>query len=359
MRQTSLQITRCALRPSFGVRRVSRSLARSPPPPRATRERVVVIGAGVIGLSCALALAETELYDIVVVAEKFSPDTTSDVAAAFWYPFLVTPRERADAWALATYTWFVDLISRDGPRTSGVEMRRCREFLKVKTPPPSWSSGIDYFAELRADDVPSAYAAGFEFDAPVIEMPKFLPWLVEMCEKRGVTFEKARIERVEDARARVVVDCCGLGARELFHDEEMQPIRGQVLYVQQRCEIGMFDDSSKEDLAYVIPRSDVTVLGGTAQIGSYDLEPNANDSSDILRKCLRLWPDLDINAVVSTRVGLRPARSSVRLEVDDLTYGGARVCHCVGHGGAGVTLSRGCALEVVDLVRDLTSTLPS
>ena len=51
--------------------------------------------------------------------------------------------------------------------------------------------------------------------------------------------------------------------------------------------------------------------------------------------------------VVAHRVGLRPARPSVRLEAE------GRVVHNYGHGGAGVTLSWGCAEEVRDLVASL------
>ena len=309
-----------------------------------------------LGLTCALTLAERDEYDITVAAEKFSPDTTSDVAAAFWYPFLVRPAERADAWALESYKWFVELRAREGERC-GVEMRRCRELLKTTegVVAPGWAAGIEYFAVMSKDDVPANYVGGFEFDVPVIEMPKFLPWLVDACKARGVTFEMRKIDRVEDVNAPLVINCAGLGARQLFNDDEIVPIRGQVVYVKQDCDVGMFDDSSATDLAYLIPRSDVTVLGGTAQVGSYDLNPSAEDEEDIIRKCQRLWPDLDRNLIVGTRVGLRPSRSTVRLELDDETYGQTRVVHCVGHGGAGVTLARGSALEVASIVADLVT----
>ena len=343
-RSHSIHTPRCASRPRARADlTVARAVEHKP--------SVVVIGAGVLGLTCALTLAERDKYDITVIAEKFSPDTTSDVAAAFWYPFLVRPKERADAWALQSYSWFVELRAREGGERCGVEMRRCRELLKTADATvPGWASGIEYFAELSKDDVPASYVGGFEFDVPVVEMPKFLPWLVDACKSRGVTFERRKLDRVEDARAPLVINCAGLGARDMFDDDEIVPIRGQVVYIKQDCDVGMFDDSSATDLAYLIPRSDVTVLGGTAQVGSFDIQPSAEDEEDIIRKCQRLWPELDRSLIVGTRVGLRPSRSTVRLELDDKVYGDTRVVHCVGHGGAGVTLARGSALEVADIV---------
>jgi len=57
---------------------------------------------------------------------------------------------------------------------------------------------------------------------------------------------------------------------------------------------------------------------------------------------------LDRSKIIGGTVGLRPSRSEVRLEVEDI--GDRKVVHNYGHGGAGVTLSWGCAEEVVRLV---------
>ena len=84
-RSHSIHTPRCASRPRARADlTVARAVEHKP--------SVVVIGAGVLGLTCALTLAERDKYDITVIAEKFSPDTTSDVAAAFWYPFSCVQR---------------------------------------------------------------------------------------------------------------------------------------------------------------------------------------------------------------------------------------------------------------------------
>jgi len=95
---------------------------------------------------------------------------------------------------------------------------------------------------------------------------------------------------------------------------------------------------------YVVPRSRDVVVGGTATEGEWSRTPTPEVASAILRRALRLVPELAGAEVLGHRVGLRPSRSEVRLErVGD-------VVHCYGHGGAGVTLSWGCAREVAELL---------
>ncbi|MEO1524267.1 MAG: FAD-dependent oxidoreductase [Planctomycetota bacterium] len=60
-------------------------------------------------------------------------------------------------------------------------------------------------------------------------------------------------------------------------------------------------------------------------------------------------PDFDSRRILGTRVGLRPFRKTgYRFEVERV--GEKRLIHNYGHGGAGVTLSYGCAMEVADAI---------
>jgi D-amino-acid oxidase len=94
----------------------------------------------------------------------------------------------------------------------------------------------------------------------------------------------------------------------------------------------------------VIPRSRDIVLGGTEQQGEWSRTPDPQTATDILARTARLVPELAGAKVLCHKVGLRPARRQVRLERE------GDVVHCYGHGGAGVTLSWGCAEEVASLL---------
>ena len=306
--------------------------------------RCTVVGAGVSGLSCAVRLLEAG-HEVEVISDRFSPDTVSDIAAAIWYPFLTAPADRADGWGIATYAELERLSERE-PQ-SGVRMRDGREYLRQAVDPPEWSEDIAAFRILDDSEIPEGYVFGWQFRAPVIEMQLYMPWLRSRVEALGGSFVQSFVEDLNEVSGEVVVNCVGLGARELCGDEEVRPARGQVIFIDQDPGIGHFDQQP-ETLTYTIPRSDVTVLGGTAQVDDWGMDIRAEDNDLILSKVEALWPELDRSRIIGGAVGLRPSRSEVRLEVEYI--GERRVVHNYGHGGAGVTLSWGCAEEVANLV---------
>jgi D-amino-acid oxidase len=87
-------------------------------------------------------------------------------------------------------------------------------------------------------------------------------------------------------------------------------------------------------------------------VGVEDLAPDPATAAAVLERCATLVPALRAARVLEHRVGLRPTRPAVRLEAG-LLDDGRPVVHDYGHGGAGVTLSHGCAAEVVELVSRL------
>mgnify|MGYP001161261769 FL=1 len=309
--------------------------------------RCTVIGAGVCGLSCAIRLLEAG-WVVEVIAEKFSPGTVSDRAAAVWYPFLVAPVDRAEVWGMASYSVFSELSASEPE--AGVIMRTGREYLREPVESPGWHSAITHFRLLEPSELPDEYVHGWEFEVPVIEMPRYMAWLQARCESLGGTLTKRRINSLDDAGGDARINCSGLGAQELAGDDDLHPVRGQVLYLDQTPEVGHFDQQP-ETLAHVIPRSDCTVLGGTAQANDSNESPSEDDTELILAKCTAMWPGLDITRITGVAVGLRPARSTVRLELEP---GEQPLIHNYGHGGGGVTLSWGCADEVVALLSAAT-----
>ena len=96
--------------------------------------RVIVVGAGVIGLSCAVRLAESG-YDVAVLARDLPLETTSAVAAAIWYPYLSAPVDRVAAWSRASYEEFAKLAESE----PSVQLRHGQEFLTAPAPDPVWS----------------------------------------------------------------------------------------------------------------------------------------------------------------------------------------------------------------------------
>ena len=296
------------------------------------------------GLSCAVRLLEAG-HEVEVISDRFSPDTVSDVAAAIWYPFLTAPADRADGWGVATYAELERLAEQESD--SGVRMRDGKEYLREAVDPPEWSEDIAAFRILDDSEIPEGYVFGWQFRAPVIEMPLYMPWLRSRVETLGGSFVQSFVEDLNEVSGEVVVNCVGLGARELCDDEDVRPARGQIIFIDQDPGIGHFDQTP-ETLTYTIPRSDVTVLGGTAQIDDWGMDIRPEDNDLILSKVEALWPQLDRSKIVGEAVGLRPSRSEVRLEVEYI--GEKKVVHNYGHGGAGVTLSWGCAEEVANLV---------
>jgi D-amino-acid oxidase len=302
--------------------------------------RVIVVGAGVVGLSCAVRLLE-DGHDVHVLARDLPLETTSAVAAAIWYPHRAYPVERVTGWAAASYVRFTELAAEDG---TGVRMREGTEVFSRHVPDPWWLSAVPELS--RTDRVPPPYAHGWSFTAPVVEMPVYLPWLVARLEAAGGTLTRMALSALPLA-AEVVVDAAGLGARHLTGDTSVLPVRGQVVLVGQVGLDRWWLDSTPP--TYVVPRSRDVVVGGTEDDGEWERRPDPAVARRLLARAVELVPELARAPVLGHRVGLRPVRPSVRLESERSPEGGL-VVHCYGHGGAGVTLSWGCADEVAALV---------
>ena len=314
------------------------------------RADVTVVGAGVTGLTCAVRLVEAGLA-VRVVAREQGDSTTSSVAAAVWYPYRAFPFDRVLAWARTGYDEFVALAASDP--AAGVRLRTGTELLPEDGPDPWWAGAVPDLVKVAGrPHVPDGFAVGWRFTAPVVDMSRYLPWLAAQLAGHGVEPVHAALADLADPRlaTRVVVDCAGLGARTLVPDPTVTPVRGQVALVEQ---VGLtewvVDDGDGRALTYVVPRVDDVVVGGTAEEGVDDLAVDEGTAAGILARATALVPDLARARVLRHKVGLRPARPTVRLDAE--ARDGRTVVHCYGHGGAGVTLSWGCAADVLDLVR--------
>jgi D-amino-acid oxidase len=297
--------------------------------------RVIVVGAGVVGLTCAVRLLEAG-HRVDIVARDLPAETTSAVAAAIWYPYRAFPPDRVTAWAARSFEVLTGLS--DDPAT-GVRMVPGTEVLAEPSVLPWWAAAVPGLA--RAAALPEGYADGWSFTTPVVEMPVHLAWLRTRVLELGGTVTRLAVPALPDG-GDVVVNCSGLGARLLAADLSLTPVRGQVVVVDQVGIDRWWLDAAAP--TYVVPRSRDVVVGGTDEEGEWGRTPSPETAAAILERATRLVPELAGARVLRHKVGLRPARPAVRLERI------GRVVHCYGHGGAGVTLSWGCAEDVAGLV---------
>jgi D-amino-acid oxidase len=179
--------------------------------------------------------------------------------------------------------------------------------------------------------------------APVVDMPAYLRYLRRRAEAAGVEIEIRRLASLDEPVAPVVVNCTGIGARELVGDPGVIPVRGQIVVVENPG-ITEFLVVEGTPATYFFPQGNTVILGGTAEIGDDNTEPDPDTAKAIVERCVRLEPLLAGARIVGHRVGLRPTRSTVRLER------AGRVIHNYGHGGAGVTVSWACAREVTAML---------
>src|SRR5205823_10365671 len=159
-----------------------------------------------------------------------------------------------------------------------------------------------------------------------------------------------RFERLEDVDTQfdLVLNCAGIGARELVRDHDLEPHRGQVAIVPEIESLSTAIVCDDEPLMYAIPRTNDCVFGGTNEL-SDDRAIEPATTARIVAECSRV---LEINKpkLLAERVGIRPFRRlGVRVERTEMRDGRA-VIHNYGHGGAGFTCSWGCARAVLRLI---------
>jgi len=305
-----------------------------------------------LGLTTAVVLAERGRRVRVWTREP-AERTTSAVAGALWWPYRIEPEAFTGEWALESLSVYEELAERPGE--TGVRMvEGVQAGLRLDELGP-WAARVPGLRKSRGDE--DGYAeAGLWARLPLIDMPVHLGWLRErflaaggVVEERSVKDLAEATESAEGIAPDVVVNCTGLGARDLVPDPAVRPVRGQLVVVENPGITTWFTSvDHSTTTTYFFPQPGGLILGGTAEEDEWSLVPDPAVAEEIVRRCAAVRPEIAGARVLDHRVGLRPARDAVRLDRELLTDGRVLV-HNYGHGGAGVTVAWGCAREAAQL----------
>lgn len=323
---------------------------------------ILVLGAGVVGLTSAIRLREAG-HTVRILAAARTPHTTSDRAGACFTPFRDDADSRPLRWSGEGFRALVQL-AHEYPE-SAVRLAPMREFMYSHNAPEPWWSGI--VGGCKPLPAPPPFSIAYEALLPHIDMTRYVAWLEGHVQELGIPIESRRVSSFAELppqSERIIINCTGLGARELANDPAMTPMRGQILHVRNtlNLDFSLHDEPKGNVVTYIFTFPNHLVIGGTYEPGvaSDATEPEAIEGIlDRCRKLLRAdghprWDELGRDEIKRV-AGLRPARvvgnnsEAVRLEVGRLAAG-RTVIHNYGHGRSGVTLSWGCAADVVQLV---------
>jgi len=312
-----------------------------------SNNNVVVVGAGVIGLSTAICLAEAGMSVRVRAGTPPAESTSAMAGAIIAGPVTSEPIDAAVRWNRISVDEFTALADRPG---TGVRLARGRMALSAGDGIPDWARALAGFAPCTPDEQ-AGYPVAFWLDSPIVDMPRYLDYLAGRLAAAGGELEIRPVSALAElaGEAPVVVNCTGLGAGRLVGDEQVKPVRGQHVIVRNPGLTEFFYEQGPGPMiTNYLPHGERLVLGGTINRGNADLTPDADQREEILRRCAEVEPRLAGVEVLGVEVGLRPGRPRIRLEEERLD--GLRIIHNYGHGGVGVGMSWGCAREVADLV---------
>jgi len=245
---------------------------------------VAVIGAGIMGLTTARLVQETGL-PVTVYTAALPPETTSNIAGGQWHPFghfregAVTQEWRRQYLAAADYSWrrFQLMVGEDyGVRWLPTYTQRATpEARLLPTFPP-----INRVLGPHEHPFPVEHLV--RYDTLYVETGRFLRQLIRDIQIAGGRIEQRRFASPADIAAlpeRLVFNCTGLGARDLFGDVELRPARGQLAILLPQPEIRY---AFSGEAGYMFPRADGIILGGTFQLDHWETEPDPATTDQII-----------------------------------------------------------------------------
>lgn len=324
-------------------------------------EKVGIVGCGVSGLTVGIRLLESGI-PVEILAREGTPRTTSDVAGAFWYPYRSEPRTRVLGWAAISHRFYSELAERG---EGGVVETMVTHLYADQIKEPWWAGCTKDLRFYEAEELCGAYCSrtgtahpfigAHSYTSLLIETPIYMPYLRERFTALGGIAHEETVPSLQSLEGRfgVVVNCSGVWSRELVGDTESFPIRGQIVRVRRdpRTPLAVYDGND----CYIVVRSNDCIIGGFNAENDWSVEPDPEGRRALLQRAAVLASYVDLPGfehpeVIGDAVGLRPGRSTVRLESEQLTPR-LKVIHNYGHGGSGFSLAWGCAEEVLSLLK--------
>ncbi|CAG5133507.1 unnamed protein product [Candidula unifasciata] len=330
-----------------------------------TSPKVVVIGAGVNGLACAVCIQKCcPEAQVEIVAENWSPNTTSEISAGFWGPYVVgdTDPEVIKKHSSVTHEYLLQLAHSPLAGDVGVQtISGYYLYYDVEQENEIIKSATDGYRKLTPPELarfPMA-KSGYFHTTVQVDVTPYLQWLTKRFTEAGGRVHKRKVFSLSEfaGQCDLVINCSGLGAGDLLKDEQVFPTRGQVWRVHAPWikHFYLFKPQPGQEDIYILPGVKYTVVGGTGQVADWRTQIDEQDSVDIWRRAQNLLPSLARATPVKVQAGLRPTRTTLRLETELIKLDGKqlKVVHNYGHGGCGVTLHWGCAVEATKLALEL------
>ncbi|MCC6426818.1 MAG: FAD-binding oxidoreductase [Phycisphaerales bacterium] len=329
--------------------------------PPGPSNQIAIIGAGVVGLTTALELRARQT-PVAIYAPRSGRSPASRIAPALFTPYSMPDGDRFERWTTRSLAKLTELAWEHGDH-SGIHIGELREYFYKPAAHYPW---LDRVLAIRPlPGTPSPCIAATTSTRPHMDMLRYMPWLEARASESGVEFVDRRVESFDDLFAlghKTIINCAGLGARELAQDPLLKPMHGQVIHIPNDIglEYSLHDDAPGGLVAYIFRFRDRLVLGGTFDSGREDdrTDPPALDGIiDRCRNLLRIdghprWRDL-AQIRIRSLAGVRPTRGMgdvyehTRVERIDLP-GGRAIVQNYGHGRAGASLSWGTAAEAAD-----------